>query len=85
MDRLVEFLYQMDGIELAPCCADSAADASVLVDDSCSASEAASGLSLELLFREGQALIALRAGLCLVNARYLTLDVVPADMIEVEV
>lgn len=85
MYRFIKLLYQVDSVELAPCCADSAADAPVLIYLCSSASEAAGCLSLQLLFSECEALIALCAGLCLIYARQLTLDVVPADVIEVEV
>jgi len=57
MYRLVEFLYQVDRVELASGRTYSASEALVLVDYGSSASEAARRLSLELFLGEGQAFI----------------------------
>ena len=85
MYRLIELLDQMDRVKLTSCCADSASDTPVLIDDGCSASEAARSLSLELFLCKGEALVSLCAHLGSIYLRDLTLDVVPADMVEVEI
>lgn len=55
--RSIEGVIKADCIELALGCADSAADAAVLVDNCCSAAKAPSGFLLHLLFGEGSAAI----------------------------
>ena len=85
VDRLVKLLDEVDGVELASRGAEAAADAAVLVHNRGAAAEAAGRLLFELLFGEGNALIASGVRLRRVDARDLSGDIVVADIVEVDI
>ena len=58
IDKFRMVPYQMDGIEFASCGADAASDAAVLIHHGGPATQAPAGFRLDLLLRQGDAVVA---------------------------
>lgn len=81
----ISALFEVDGVEFAPCGADTAAEALVGVNDRCTAAEAACGLLLELLLGEGPAIILELGDIYPVGVLSGSTVVVRLDFVKIEI